>query len=248
MTYVSSLALEWHLASKRWRNAMLVLCGGTHDVRSLAECTSDAALPSGFAFLPDRLISNAVYFRANYARALAAWGFVCAVRHPSSALWLVCIASGIFHCLVVRRGVVHVQLPSADPKVRPLATLMWPTLHAALAGGSMLLLLIIGRLGYLLWLVFPPLALALAHATLRAPAVRLGETERQLTELIVAVQAAIRGEADSGADVELEAGGDELDEFAVSTPERNEAMAARVEAIRNKYRPPIHGGTKRNVD
>ena len=84
------------------------------------------------------------------------------------------------------------QIPGADPKVRPLATLMWPTLHAALAGGSVLLLLIIGRLGYLLWLVFPPVALALAHATLRAPAVRLSETERQLTELIVAVQAAIR--------------------------------------------------------
>ena len=165
-------------------------------------------------------------------------GLVCAVRHPTSALWLVLMASGIFHCLVVRRGVVHVQIPGADPKQRPLATLMWPTLHAVLVGGSVLLLLIIGRMGYLLWLIFPPVILALAHAAIRAPAGRLGETERQLTELSVALHAAIRGEADDGHDVELEAGGDDIDEFAVSTPERSEAMAARVEALRNKYRPP----------
>ena len=245
----SALAMEWHMASLRYKRALLIACGGTHDVRPMAECTADLSLPSGLAFLPDRLISNVLHFRANYFRAFAAWGFVCAVRHPTSALWLVLMASGIFHCLVVRRGVVHVQIPGADPKQRPLATLMWPTLHAVLVGGSVLLLLIIGRMGCLLWLIFPPVILALAHAAIRAPAVRLGETERQLTELSVALHAAIRGEADDGHDVELEAGGDDIDEFAVSTPERSEAMAARVEAIRNKYRPPpINGGTKRNID
>ena len=67
----------------------------------------------------------------------------------------------------------------------------------------------------------------------------------------MALHAAWRGESDDGYDAELEAGGDDeamMEDYGSAGSERNEAMARRVEAIRNKYRPPVVGGSKRNVD
>lgn len=243
----AALHAAWADASTRYRRVLLVACGSTDECRAVADMTAELSPPNLDA-LPDRLISNFLHFRANYTRLLAGWVTVCFVRHPSSALWLICIGAAWFHSLVVRRGVVHLSIPGADAK-QQIATLMWPTLHAALAGGSFLILLIIGRIAYVFWLIFPPLTLCLAHAITRAPAVRHSETERQLAELAAALHAAMRGQADDGADIELEAGGEDFDPFGGPPPERNEAMAERVEAIRQKYRPPpSHGGTRRHVD
>ena len=186
--------------------------------------------PSSLDRAIERVYGNALHFRANYSRVLAAWSVLCATRHPFSAIRLVVIGAASFHGLIVRRGVVHVSLPGTA-SATPLVTLMYPALHAALAIFSIVAIAYVGRVRFVLWLLLPPLAVAVAHAALRVPP-RLAEVERLATELGTELRSALRDDAADGGD-ELEAGGDDH-----AQPEHGEALDQRVEAIRQKYRPP----------
>lgn len=242
---LDKLIADWKAASHRWRRAVVVVCGDASDVRPLAELHSDLSKPPADGVL-ERIVDNGLFFRANYVRIAAAWGAVMLVRNPFSAMWLAIVCMASFHALVVRRGVVNITLPSAvtsNGQPQLLATLMYPRLHVALAAGGALLLLIVGRLSFPFWLLLPPLAIAVAHAAVKAPP-RRNEAQRLFTELSLSLHAALRGEE---VDVdELEGGG--VDDDGFEHIGRTDAMAKRVEEIREKYRPPRVPSGKRNVD
>jgi len=87
----------------------------------------------------------------------------------------------------------------------------------------------------LLWLLLPPLLVAIAHAACRTAALRDSAAHRLLTELAEALKAALRGNATGAATTSVDEveGAYEFD----PTPERTEVMAQRVEEIRQRYRP-----------
>lgn len=245
---IATTADEWSAGAERVRRVALVTCGSSSDVKPFVELTADLGVPPAPADgLLERIVDNGIYFRANYARALVIWCGICAVRHPFYTFWLAIVLGAAFHALVVRRGVVHLTPPSfvaaasAAGGQSPLVTLMYPRLHVALAAAGTLLLLLVGCLSFPVWLLLPPLSLALVHASARSPP-RRSEAQRLATELSLSLHAALRGEE---VDVdELEGGSD--DAAFDTVPGRSDVMSRRVEAIREKYRPPR--AHKRNVD
>ena len=218
--------------------ALRILAGGESDVRCLHECYRGLSVPSSEQ-LNERLAGNAVRFRANYLRGLAAWIAVCAIRHPISALWVFILCSVIFRSLVVRRG--HVQL-SLPPSVGTASvTLRYPWLHVLLAMGSTTALVLLGRVAFVAALVIPPALFATIHAALLPPPQQSEEVQRVIIEMQLALREAFRSgvrELPEAAEVEDGADGE------VNLPlEHGEDMARRVEAIRQKYRPPGMNGT-----
>lgn len=220
------------------RRVALLVFGSADEVLPFAELFAELGPPANLDAALDRAASNGLHFRANYSRLLAAWCAVCAIRQPLSAMVLATTMAPTYYALFVQRGVVHVPLPRAADAPAKVATLMWPTLHASLAAGSVGFLLLLGRLGFVLWLLLPPLLLMAVHAVIRAPARRPSDVRRIANELRTALKAELRGEARDEADVE------ELEHFAgddtfgaPSPVVRDDAMAQRVNAIRNKYRP-----------
>lgn len=173
------LSHEWSAAAQKTARAVRVVCGTSEDVRSFADVKADLSPPGTWASLTadvvlSRLEANALQFRGNYSRLLAAWAGVCAVRHPLSALWLTLIASVSFHALVVRRGMVHVPLPKSSSSALPAGaapqlTLMYPQLHWLLALGSVIAVLLVGRVNFVASVLLPPLMLCAAHGALREP-------------------------------------------------------------------------------
>ena len=223
-------AADWERGGATALRAAKVVFGTSSDVRPLAEL-QPITVPDEWsaARLIPRLVGNALHFRANYGRALAAWCAVCAVRHPIGALWLILIGTVSFYALLVRRGVVHVSLPGSKG---PPMTLMYPQLHLLLAAISALAIVLVGRLSFLTATLFPPALLATAHALLREPPPR-NEVDRLASELSVELRTALRGDDEAVHADELETGAAE-DE----PPARSEELARRVEQIRAKYRPP----------
>ena len=236
---MQGLALSYQLALVKVARAARVVFGTSDDVRPLADVQADLSPPETWTadVVLERLCANGLQFRANYSRLLVAWAAVCVVRHPVGAVWLVAIAVAPFHALVVRRGVVHLALPAASVPRRQL-TLMYPQLHASLALGCAIAVLLVGRTIFVLSLLLPPAAVAAAHAVLREPPSR-SAVQQRATELSGALHAALRG--DDGDDDELEGGAHDFDE----PPPRSEEMARRVEQIRAKYRPPAPTSAKK---
>ena len=230
---------QWRSAAVRLLRALQVICAADN-IRPLNELRADVGAPKTLDEAIGRIVCHSLYFRANYACTLAVWCIICAIRRPLSALVLMLLAVPSFYSLLVVRGVLHVPLPwkprRSGGKSYEVATLIYPTLHKALAIGTALLLLLTGIWRFMLWLLLPPLTLALTHAACRAPARRPKEVELLVAELLEGLRAALRGEKADGKAVDVEAveRGDADDE---EPQESSMAMAQRVEAIRKKYRP-----------
>ena len=62
------------------------------------------------AALREQLLTNLLCYRANYAQIVVAWCLVCVVRHPLRVVWLLLLAAGWFHVLLVRRSVLNIPL------------------------------------------------------------------------------------------------------------------------------------------
>ena len=228
---------QWRSAAVRLLRALQVICAADN-IRPLNELRADVGAPKTLDEAIGRIVCHSLYFRANYACTLAVWCIICAIRRPLSALGLTLLAMPSFYALLVCRGVLQVPLPWAPRRggKYQFATFIYPTLHKALAIGTALLLLLTGIWRFMLWLLLPPLTLALTHAACRAPARRPKEVELLVAELLEGLRAALRGEKADGKAVDVEAveRGDADDE---EPQESSMAMAQRVEAIRKKYRP-----------
>ena len=225
--YAHPLLADYGRAAQVLVRSLKIVFGSSADVRPIAELQTQIELPDVWTAdrLGPRLVGNSLLFRANYGRALAAWAAVCAVRHPIGALWLLVISTASFHALLVRRGVVHFALPGRQPK-----TLMYPLLHVLLAVGSMLAVLLVGRLSFIAAMLLPPVLLAAAHAIVRVPPTRV-ESEQRAAQVAIELRAALRGDEADADELEMGAADEE-------PPARSEELAKRVEQIRAKYRPP----------
>jgi uncharacterized membrane protein YqaE (UPF0057 family) len=228
------LVSDWRDGLSRGRGALLVICGASDDVVQWSELFDEHSLPASLDHLIERAMDNVLRFRANYSRIFGVWAAICAIRHPFGAFWVVLTCFIPFHGLVVRRGIVHISLPrigASTPTGTPLTTLVYPGLHVALALASIGVLAFAGRIRYTLWLLLPPVAVSLVHAASKHSP-RRGEAKQMANELRIGLRTALRADADTGTE-ELEGGRDELE-----PPERHDDMAKRIEAIREKFRPP----------
>lgn len=216
------LRQEWEHSWSQLQKALAVLGGGkVHPWKHLTSGLTKP--PTMWPELQTQLLTNLLCFRANYAQILVAWSLICVVRHPLRVIWLLILAAGCFHLLLVRRSVVNVPL-GTDGRV---FTLMHRQLHIALAVASLLWLLLTGTTFLLLSIVVPPVLMVLGHACACPP---VGDLAALSNEVRYGLGRAFRHkDADTE---EMEGGAAE-----VSAP-RDEELAKRVEQIRQKYRPP----------
>ena len=205
-----------------------------------------AALVSAgdWAAVRDRAASNLLYYRANYARCWAGWGALCALWRPLRALWLTALAASWFGALVVlprvelelaqgkaalRHGSLHATVGKSRVHLTP------PQVLGALGAITALVVLLTGSLWTLVYAVPLPAVLCAAHAAVRKPSM-LAELPRMRTELAYGLRAALSEEA---------AATDEMEEgTGAPPPPRDEELARRVDAIRQKYRPPASSSGK----
>ena len=211
---------EWARAAAQLAAACTVL-GGSH-VHPWRRLTSGLITPpAAWPELREQLLTNLLCYRANYAQIVVAWCLVCVVRHPLRAVWLVLLAAGLFHVLLVRRSVVNIPL-GKDGRV---FTLMHRQLQGAVAVVSLVWLFLTGTAWLLLTLTVLPALLILGHASVCPPTSNRSALVREVQQ---GLAAAFRHK---DADTEEMEGGS----VAVPPP-RDEELAKRVEQIRQKYR------------
>jgi hypothetical protein len=60
--------------------------------------------------LRERLQTNALVFRSNYALAALCWAALCALWRPRSAVWVAACWAGSYWALILKRGVLNLPL------------------------------------------------------------------------------------------------------------------------------------------
>ena len=230
---------EWARAAQTSASVLRELAGTPDEVLPWSELGAAVSPSPDAPTCSARVAPNVLRFRPNYARLAGAWLLVCAIRHPFKTIWVLLVLAGWFHALIVRRGVVHVVLPSSGGAAgKHVATLMRQQLWATLAFTSLFALWLVGCAWWLAGVVLTPLCACLVHAALcRSP--ERGK-EAMLEELRHRLRRALHDkevDADEIETGEPDGGG--------APPVRDDEMSRRVEQIRNKYRPP--GGTRKDV-
>ena len=211
---------EWRRAASQLAAACAVLAGShVHPWRKLTDRL--AKPPAAWPALREQLLTNLLCFRANYAQVLVVWCAICIIRHPLRVMWLLLLAAGWFHVVLVRRSVVNIPLG----KEGKVFTIMHRQLHGAMAIVSLVWLLLTGTVRLLLTLTVLPLLLVLAHASVCLPS---GNLSALTVELKHGLAVALRHK---DADTEEMEGGCSAVPYA-----RDEDLAKRVEQIRQKYR------------
>lgn len=211
---------EWRRAASQLAAACAVLAGShVHPWRKLTDRLTKP--PAAWPALREQLLTNLLCFRANYAQVLVVWYAICIIRHPLRVMWLLLLAAGWFHVVLVRRSVVNIPL-GKDGKV---FTLMHRQLHGALAVASLVWLLLTGTVRLLLTLTVLPCLLVLAHASVCRPSGNMGALIVEVTHGLV--EAFRHKDADTE---EMEGG------CSAVPPTCDEDLAKRVEQIRQKYR------------
>ena len=211
---------EWIRSAVQLAAACTVL-GGSH-VHPWRQLTSGLVKPPvAWPALREQLLTNLLCYRANYAQIFVAWCLICVVRHPLRVVWLLLLAAGWFHVLLVRRGVLNIPL-GKDGRV---FTLMHRQLQGTLVAVSLVWLVLTGTVWLLLTFTVLPLLLVLVHATICPPT---SNRSALVAEVKQGLAVAFRHK---DADTEEMEGGS----IAVPAP-RDEELARRVEQIRQKYR------------
>lgn len=108
---MAGLGGEWARAASEATAALGVLCGGVNDVFPWNDLLKQLDFTTNLLILRMRLPANLLKFRANYSRAFAGWLLVCTIRHPFKSVCLLLVLTAWFHALLVRRGVLHIQVP-----------------------------------------------------------------------------------------------------------------------------------------
>ena len=211
---------EWTRSAAQLAAACTVL-GGSH-VHPWRQLTSGLIKPpAAWPALREQLLTNLLCYRANYAQIVVAWCLVCVVRHPLRVVWLLVLAAGWFHVLLVRRSVLNIPL-GKDGRV---FTLMHRQLQGAVAAVSLVWLGLTGTVWLLLTFTVLPMLLILVHASVCPPTSNRSALVKEVQQgLAVAFR-------HKDADTEEMEGGS----MAVPPP-RDEELAKRVEQIRQKYR------------
>ena len=211
---------EWARSAAQLAAACTVL-GGSH-VHPWRRLTSGLITPpAAWPELREQLLTNLLCYRANYAQIVVAWSLVCVVRHPLRAVWLVLLAAGLFHVLLVRRSVLNIPL-GKDGRV---FTLMHRQLQGTVAVVSLVWLFLTGTAWLLLTLTVLPALLILGHASVCPPTSNRSALVREVQQ---GLAAAFRHK---DADTEEMEGG-----IVAVPPPRDAELAKRVEQIRQKYR------------
>lgn len=211
---------EWTRSAAQLAAACTVL-GGSH-VHPWRQLTSGLIKPpAAWPALREQLLTNLLCYRANYAQIVVAWCLVCVVRHPLRVVWLLLLAAGWFHVLLVRRSVLNIPL-GKDGRV---FTLMHRQLQGAVAAVSLVWLGLTGTVWLLLTFTVLPMLLILVHASVCPPTSNRSALVKEVQQGLAA--AFRHKDADSE---EMEGGS-----MAVPPP-RDEELAKRVEQIRQKYR------------
>ena len=246
MSVLIELGDEWSRAARGLATALRVLAGRSDEVRAWADFGSSIRAPASLTLAQSRLPINLLHFRANYARMVGVVLVICVIRHPISALCVLLVGSASFHALLVRHGVVRVELPARVTAAASLPTpviLAGPQLYVPLVVVSLFALAFCGCLWFALWFALLPAGLVLAHAALRVPPTRLElsacNSVEGAGELLVEMRLALRGERERDDD-EVEGAASELE-----PPARTDELARRVEQIKQKYGPPTTSHSKK---